>query len=53
MTRLLENPEYNIASGVVLSNEREVRTIGRVTYMPIYYVMFLDNRQLTAEEICF
>ena len=53
LTRLLENPEYNIASGVVLSNEREVRTIGKVTYMPIYYVMFLDNRQLTAEEIYF
>ena len=53
LTRLLENPEYNIASGVVLSNEREVRTIGKVTYMPIYYVMFLDNHQPTQEEIYF
>lgn len=53
LTRLLENPEYNIASGVVLSNEREVRTIGKVTYMPIYYVMFLDNHQPTEEEIYF
>ncbi|MBD5262210.1 MAG: ATP-binding protein [Bacteroides sp.] len=53
LTRLLENPEYNIASGVVLSNEREVRTIGKVMYMPIYYVMFLDNHQPTEEEIYF
>ncbi len=53
LTRLLENPEYNIHSGVVLSNEREVKTIGKVTYMPIYYVMFIDNRQPTPEEIYF
>ncbi len=53
LTRLLENPEYNILSGVVLSNEREVKTIGKVTYMPIYYVMFLDNHQPTPEEIYF
>lgn len=53
LTRLLENPEYNIRSGVVLSNEREVKTIGKVTYMPIYYVMFLDNRQPSEEALYF
>lgn len=53
LTKLLDNPEYNMHSGVVLSNEREVTTIGKVTYMPIYYVMFLDNRQLSEEEIYF
>lgn len=53
LTRLLENPEYNIASGVVFSNERRVRTVGKVTYMPVYYVMFLDNHQPTEAEIYF
>ncbi len=53
LTRLLENPEYNILCGVVLSNERQVKTIGKVTYMPIYYVMFIDNLQPTPEEIYF
>ncbi len=53
LNRLLENPEYNIDSGVVLSNEREVKTIGKVTYMPIYYVMFLDNPKPTEKEIYF
>lgn len=53
LTRLLENPEYNICSGVVLSNEREVRTTGKVRYLPVYYVMFLDNHQPTDEEIYF
>ncbi len=53
LTRLLENPEYNISSGVVFSNEREVTKIGKVTYMPVYYAMFLDNRQPTPDEIYF
>lgn len=53
LTRLLENQEYNICSGVVLSNEREVRTTGKVIYMPVYYVMFLDNHQPTEGEIFF
>lgn len=53
LTRLLENPEYNIESGVVLSNEREVRKVGKVTYMPIYYIMFLDNNPLSEEEVYF
>lgn len=33
--------DYNIKKGIVLSNEREVTTEGQVTYMPVYYVMFL------------
>ncbi|MDE6549567.1 MAG: ATP-binding protein [Muribaculaceae bacterium] len=53
LTRLLDNPEYNICSGVVLSNEREVSTKGKVTYMPVYYVMFLDNHELSEDEIYF
>ncbi|MDE7345833.1 MAG: AAA family ATPase, partial [Muribaculaceae bacterium] len=53
LTRLLENTEYNISSGVVLSNEREVSTIGKVTYMPVYYVMFLDNHQPAEDELYF
>lgn len=53
LNRLLDESEYNIVSGVVLSNESEVRRVGKVIYMPVYYVMFLDNRQLTPEEIYF
>lgn len=53
LTRLLGEPEYNITSGIVLSNEREVRQVGKVRYLPIYYVMFLDNRILTPKEIYF
>ena len=37
----VRNPDYNIKKAFVLSNEREIRQEGKVTYMPIYYVMFL------------
>ncbi len=38
----LSNPDYNIKSGIVLSNERKVFTDDKgITYLPIYYVMFL------------
>lgn len=53
LTRLIDEPEYNISSGVVLSNERTIKTIGKVTYMPVYHVMFLDNRQPAEAEIYF
>ena len=51
--RLLDNEEYNISSGIVLSNERIVSKKGKVTYMPIYYVMFLDNSELKPEDVIF
>lgn len=39
LTRLIENPDYRISRGIVLSNEHRVYTKDGVTYMPIYYVM--------------
>ncbi len=41
LNSFLSNPDYNIKSGIVLSNERNVYTENGVTYMPVYYVMFL------------
>jgi len=40
---MLSTLDYNIDSAIVLSNNREVKTVGSVTYMPIYYVMFLGK----------
>jgi len=34
------NEEYNIKRAVVLSNDREIATKGKVTYLPVYYSMF-------------
>ena len=41
LTSFLSNPDYNIKNGIVLSNERSVYTENGITYMPVYYVMFL------------
>lgn len=33
--------EYAIGKGVVLSNSPEVKVVGNIQYLPIYYAMFL------------
>lgn len=37
----VSNSSYNIESAVVLSNERKITHKGKITYLPIYYVMFM------------
>ena len=51
LSKLLSTPEYNMEEGYVFSNTREVRTKDRVTYMPIYYLMFLDGNGTAETEI--
>lgn len=51
LTKFLNEPEYNITSALVLSNEREVFIKKGVTYMPIYYIMFYDNNFSSAEPV--
>lgn len=43
LTNFLQTPEYSIKNAIVFSNEREVFFKNGVTYLPIYYCMFLDN----------
>ncbi len=44
LDKLMEVPDYHIASSIVLSNEREVKIKKKVLYLPIYYIMFLENK---------
>ena len=39
----VSNEDYHVKKAIVLSNERQVSTKGKITYLPIYYVMFLQN----------
>ena len=43
LTNFLETPDYGISRAIVFSNEREIITKKGVTYLPIYYCMFLQN----------
>lgn len=43
LNTFVSNEDYHIQKAFVLSNEREVSTNGKITYLPIYYVMFFNN----------
>ena len=42
LNNLLRNPDYGIASATVVSNERRVYQDGKIVYMPVYFVMFME-----------
>ena len=50
LNNLLKVPEYNVLVATVISNEREVNQEGKITYMPVYFVMFFDERSGRAER---
>ncbi len=50
LNNLLANSDYNILAGTVISNEREVWQHGKVTYMPVYFVMFMEIDSPHADE---
>lgn len=43
LNNLLKNPDYNIQAAAVISNERSMYQEGKVTYMPVYFVMFMES----------
>ena len=49
LDKFLSTPDYHIRDAIVLSNEQRVYINKGVTYMPIYYCMFLDGR-VTADN---
>ena len=48
LDKFLENPDYYIDRAIVFSNEREISKVKGITYLPIYYCMFLQN-EVTEE----
>lgn len=40
LNSFVSNKDYHIKKAFVVSNERKVETVGKITYLPIYYVMF-------------
>lgn len=44
----VNNAEYHIQTAFVLSNAREITAKGKITYLPIYDIMFFENQP--AEE---
>lgn len=51
LTNFLETPDYGIDRAIVFSNERKVFKKKGVTYLPIYYCMFLENMNYDGSVI--
>ena len=49
LNTFVQNEDYNIKKAYVVSNERTVQQNGKIIYIPIYYVMFLDANSATAD----
>ncbi len=47
----LSTPDYNIKKAIVLSNEQNVYEENGITYLPIYYIMFLRQDNIKEEEL--
>ena len=48
LNHFVSNAEYHIQTAFVLSNAREITAKGKITYLPIYDIMFFENQP--AEE---
>ena len=42
LNTFIQNEDYNIKKAFVVSNKRNVTQNGKITYIPIYYIMFFD-----------
>ena len=51
LNHFVNNAEYHIQTAFVLSNAREITAKGKITYLPIYDIMFFENQP--AEESTF
>ena len=40
LSSFVKNEDYHIKKAFVLSNERTIKTVGKIAYVPIYFVMF-------------
>ena len=50
LNNLLNNPEYHISAATVVSNERKIYQEGKVTYMPVYLVMFVKSETPQVDD---
>lgn len=43
LNTFINNEEYNIQKAYVISNERKIFSKGKITYIPIYFIMFFQQ----------
>ncbi|MBQ9236643.1 MAG: ATP-binding protein [Prevotella sp.] len=50
LNNLITNTDYNIVEATVISNERRVHQEGHIIYMPIYFIMFMEDNLQQEDE---
>ena len=53
LNTFVQNEDYHIKKAFVVSNERKVMTQGKVTYLPIYDIMFFQNAPADEKDLYF
>ena len=53
LTTFVQNEDYHIKKAFVLSNAREIKTKGKITYLPIYDIMFFQNAPKDSKKLQF
>ena len=53
LNTFIQNEDYHIKKAFVVSNERKVTTQGKVTYLPIYDIMFFQNAPADEKDLYF
>lgn len=53
LNTFVQNEDYHIQKAFVVSNEREITTKGKVTYLPIYAIMFFQNAPVDPKDLYF
>jgi hypothetical protein len=53
LTHFLQTEDYHVHSGCVLSNNIEVKEVGGIVYLPIYFVMFIESVRANASDLYF
>ncbi len=51
LNAFVSNEDYNIQKAFVLSNERLISHKGKITYLPIYFVMFIQSGSIDARDL--
>ena len=53
LNTFVQNEDYYIKKAFVVSNERKVTTQGKVTYLPMYDIMFFQNAPADEKDLYF
>ena len=51
MNAFVKNEDYHVKKAYVLSNTCEIITNGKITYIPIYDVMFMGTTDFSSDTL--